>query len=133
MSERKGPRLTRLEHEVMDVVWRLGRASVREIHEALPEPKRGAYTTVQTIVARLEEKGAVRRVRKIGNAFIFEPATTRASARGRLVDEVLEQVGGARPLMAHLVETGEVSLEDLRELEDLVRRLGRDARGGRGK
>jgi BlaI family penicillinase repressor len=133
MADRRGARLTRLEHEVMDVIWRLGRASVREIHEGLPEAKRGAYTTIQTIVARLEEKGAVRRVRKIGNAFIFEPAMTRASARVRLVDEVLEQVGGARPLMAHLVETGEVSLEDLRELEDLVRRLGRDARGGKAK
>src|SRR5262245_40974304 len=133
MAERRGARLTRLEHEVMDVVWRLGRASVREIHEALPESKRGAYTTVQTIVARLEEKEAVRRVRKIGNAFIFEAAVTRAAARVWLVDEVLEQVGGARPLMAHLVETGEVSMQDLKELEDLVRRLGRDDRGGKGR
>jgi BlaI family transcriptional regulator, penicillinase repressor len=133
MAERRGARLTRLEHEVMEVLWRLERASVREIHEALPDSKRGAYTTIQTIVARLEEKGAVRRVRKIGNAFIFEAAVTRASARVRLVDEVLEQVGGARPLMAHLVETGEVSLEDLRELEELVRRLGREARGGKSR
>ena len=130
MRERQGPRLTRLEHEVMDVVWRLGRASVREIHEALPESKRGAYTTVQTIVARLEEKGAVRRVRKIGNAFIFEPAITRRAAHRRLVDEVLARVGGTRSLMAHLVESGEISLADLRAMEEMVRRLGDEARGG---
>ena len=129
MAVRRGVRLTRLEHEVMDVLWGLSRASVREIHEAIPERKRGAYTTIQTIVARLEEKGAVRRVRKIGNAFIFEPAITREAARGRLVEDLLEQVGGARPLMAHLVEAGEVSLEDLRELEEMVRRLAREGRG----
>jgi predicted transcriptional regulator len=123
------PRLTRLEHEVMEVLWRLGRASIREIREALPEAKRGAYTTVQTIVSRLEEKGAVRQVRKIGNAFIFEPAVTRGAARRRLVDDFLKLVGGARPLMAHLVETGEISLEDLRDLEGMVQRLESEARG----
>jgi predicted transcriptional regulator len=128
-----GARLTRLEHELMDVLWRLGRASVREIHEAIPDAKRGAYTTVQTIVARLEEKGAVRRVRKIGNAFIFEPAISRGDARRRLVGDFLERVGGARPLMAHLVETGEVSLEDIREMERMVRSLEGETRGGRRK
>jgi BlaI family transcriptional regulator, penicillinase repressor len=126
-------RLTRLEHELMDVLWRLGRASVREIHEAIPETRRGAYTTVQTILARLEEKGAVRRVRKIGNAIIFEPAVSRGAARRRLVDDFLERIGGARPLMAHLVETGEVSLEDLQELENMVRRLEGETRGSRRK
>lgn len=123
-------KLTRLEHEVMEVLWRLDRAvSIREIREALPASRRGAYTTVQTIVARLEEKGAVRQVRKIGNAFIFEPAVTRGAARRRLVDDFLELVGGARPLMAHLVETGEISLDDLRDLEDMVHRLGPETRG----
>lgn len=133
MAREQGPRLTQLEQEVMDVLWGLERASVREIHEAVPESKRGAYTTVQTILARLEEKGAVRRVRKIGNAIIFEPAITRRAAHRRLVDEVLARVGGTRSLMAHLVETGEISLADLRALEEMVRRLGDEARGGRRK
>jgi len=129
----QGPRLTQLEQEVMDVLWQLERASVREIHEAVPESKRGAYTTIQTILARLEEKGAVRRVRKIGNALIFEPAITRRAAHRRLVDEVLARVGGTRSLMAHLVETGEISLSDLRAMEEMMRRLGDEARGGRRK
>jgi predicted transcriptional regulator len=125
--------LTQLEQEVMDVLWRLERASVREIHEAIPESRRGAYTTIQTILARLEEKGAVRRVRKIGNAFILEPAITRKAAHRRLVDEVLARVGGTRSLMAHLVETGEISLADLRAMEEMVRRLEDDAGGARRK
>jgi len=129
----QGPRLSRLEQEVMDVLWQLGRASVREIHEALPESKRGAYTTIQTILARLEEKEAVRRVRKIGNAVIFEPAITQRAAHRRLVDDVLARIGGTRSLMAHLVETGEITLTDLRDLEDLVRRLGDEGRGSRKK
>ena len=133
MRREQGPRLSRLEQEVMDVLWQLGRASVREIHEALPESKRGAYTTIQTILARLEEKEAVRRVRKIGNAVIFEPAITQRAAHRRLVDDVLARIGGTRSLMAHLVETGEITLTDLRDLEDLVRRLGDEGRGSRKK
>jgi predicted transcriptional regulator len=133
MARQQGPRLTHLEQEVMNVLWRLGRASVREIHEGVPESKRGAYTTIQTILARLEEKGAVRRVRKIGNALIFEPEITRKAAHRRLVDDVLARIGGTRPLMAHLVETGEISLADLREMEEMVRRLGEAARGSRRK
>jgi predicted transcriptional regulator len=93
------------------------------VHEALPKAKRVAYTTVQTIVARLEEKGAVRRVKKIGNAFIFEPTVTRSAVHRRLVDDFLELLGGARPLMAHLVETGKLSLEDVRQLEDSLQKL----------
>lgn len=107
----------------MTALWELGPASVREIQEKLPERKRPAYTTVQTIVYRLEEKGAVRRVKKIGNAHIFEANVTRKSAHRRLINELLELFGGsARPLMAHLVETGKLSLEDVRELEsDLLK------------
>ena len=87
----------------MDALWTLGTASVREVQEHLPEQKRPAYTTVQTIVYRLEEKGAVRRVKKIGNAHVFEPAVTRKAAQRRLVDDLLGLFGGsARPLMAHL-------------------------------
>src|SRR5262245_63165881 len=102
----------------MSVLWKLGRASVREIMELLPETKRPAYTTVQTIVYRLEEKGALRRLKKIGNAHVFEAAVTRQAAQRRVIDEVLDLFGGsARPLMAHLVESGRLTLEDVRELE----------------
>lgn len=111
-------RLTRFELEVMDHLWRLGRASVRELLEALPARRRPAYTTVQTIVRRLEEKGAARLVRKIGNAHIYEPAVTRDAAYRRLVKEFLDIFGGsARPLMAHLAESGELTLEDVHALE----------------
>jgi len=105
----------------MQVLWEIGSGSVREIQERLPEKRRPAYTTVQTIVRRLEEKEAVRRLKKIGNAFIFEPLITRRSAHHRLINELLDSFGGsARPLMAHLAETGKLSLEDLKELEDIV-------------
>ena len=119
--KKKAIRLTKFEMEVMGPLWGLGRASVREIQELLPEKKRPAYTTVQTIVRRLEGKGAVRRVRKIGNAFIFEPLVTRQAAHSRLITELLEVFGGsARPLMSHLAETGKLSLEDLKELEEAM-------------
>src|SRR5215210_7262026 len=116
-------KLTKLELELMEMLWEIGPASVRELQEKLPEKKRPAYTTVQTIVYRLEEKGAVRRVKKIGNAHIFEATVTKKSAHRRLINELLTLFGGsARPLMAHLVETGKLSLEDVRELEsDLLR------------
>jgi predicted transcriptional regulator len=122
----------------MSALWELGTASVREIQEKLPEKKRPAYTTVQTIVYRLEEKGAVRRTKKIGNAHIFEATVTRKSAHRRLINELLALFGGsARPLMAHLVETGKLSLEDVRELEsDLLRQQDeqpKDEAGSAGK
>lgn len=119
MIREKNVKLTRFELEVMTALWELGAASVRELQEKLPEKKRPAYTTVQTIVYRLEEKGAVRRVKKIGNAHIFEAAVTRNSAHRRLINELLDLFGGsARPLMAHLVETGKLSLDDVREVEN---------------
>jgi len=121
VDRRKSIKLTRFELEIMQVLWELGTGSVREIQERLPEKRRPAYTTVQTIVRRLEEKEAVRRLKKIGNAFIFEPLITRRSAHHRLINDLLESFGGsARPLMAHLAETGKLSLEDLKELEDIV-------------
>jgi len=102
----------------MSALWDLGTASVREIQEHLPVQKRPAYTTVQTIIYRLEEKGAVRRVKKIGNAHIFEPVVTRQATHRRLIGELLDLFGGsARPLMAHLVEIGKLTLDDIRELE----------------
>ncbi len=109
--------LTKFETEVMSVLWRLGEASVREVQEAIDRADRPAYTTVQTIVQRLEQKGAVRRTRKTGNAFFFEPAVTRKSVYRRLVEELLDLVGGSQPLVAHLVETGKLSLDDLKAIE----------------
>lgn len=121
MAGKQNIKLTRFEFEIMDALWRLERASVREILEALPEKKRPAYTTVQTIVRRLETKGAVRRVKRIGNAQIFEPAITRKASHRRLIEEMLNIFGGSRPLMAHLAETGKLSLDDVRELETLLK------------
>ena len=111
-------RLTPFELEIMDLLWRLGEASVREVREEIPEGSRPAYTTVQTIIQRLEQKGAVRRSRKIGNALMFEPAITRKSAYRRLVDELVDLFGGsAQPLVAHLLDSGKLTLEDIKALE----------------
>ena len=115
---KKAIRLTRFELEILELLWPLGEASVREVQEAIPEKSRPAYTTVQTIVQRLEQKGAVRRTRKIGNALMFAPAITRKSAYRRLIDELLDLFGGsAQPLVAHLLESGKLTLEDLKALE----------------
>lgn len=131
MVKQKQVRLTRLELEVMGAVWALGTGSVREIQEQLPEHKRPAYTTVQTIIYRLEEKGAVRRVKKIGNAHIFEAVVTRKAAHNRLIDELLHVFGGSpRSLMAQLVETGQLTLEDIRELEATLAELGTQKTSG---
>ncbi len=106
--------------EIMQALWSLERASIREVQEYLPERKRGAYTTIQTMVRRLEEKGAVRRVKKIGNAYIFEPTFSRSLAHNKIVSELLDLFGGSvRPLMAHLLETGRLSLADIQELENI--------------
>jgi BlaI family penicillinase repressor len=122
--------ITRFELEILDVLWRLGEASVREVCDALAEKKRPAYTTVQTIVQRLEQKGAVRRTRKIGNALMFEPAVTRKSAYRRVLDDLLELFGGsAQPVVAQLLESGKLTLEDLRALEQ--HETARRKKGGR--
>ena len=118
---RKTIKLTKFEMEIMEMLWDLGNASVREILDALPDRKRPAYTTVQTIVRRLEDKGAVRRSRRVSNAYIFEPVLTRRAARSRLITEFLELFGGsARPLMSQLAESGKISLEDIREMERIL-------------
>jgi len=114
--------LTKFETEVMSVLWRLGEANVREVQDAIDRAERPAYTTVQTIVQRLEQKGAVRRTRKSGNALYFEPAITRKSVYRRLVDELIDLVGGSQPLVAHLVETGRLSLDDLKAIEKAAKR-----------
>src|SRR5947209_20423710 len=113
--------LTKFETEVMSVLWRLGESTVREVQDAIDRDERPAYTTVQTIVQRLEQKGAVRRTRKIGNALLFEPLITRKSAYRRIIDELLDMVGGSQPLVAHLMESGKLSLDDLKAIEKAQR------------
>jgi predicted transcriptional regulator len=120
------PRLTKLELQVMDKLWTQGASSVREIQEAFPEKERPAYTTVQTMVYRLEGKKAVRRMKKIGNAHIFEAAISRNAAQRRLIDELLSFFGGRpQPVVAHLVETGKLTLDDVQEAEQLIRKLSK--------
>ena len=120
------PKLTKLELQILDALWRKGEASIREIQEAFPKP-RPAYTTIQTTVYRLETKKAVRRGRKIGNAHIFEPAIARDTARRRLLDEILAFFGGkAQPMMAQLAEAGKLTREDLRELERTLDQIERE-------
>jgi len=115
--------LSRLELEVLRPLWRLEQATIREIREALPETRRPEYTTVQTIVYRLEEKGAVARMKKIGNAHVFAPAVSHKSTVGALVEDLIRRLGGtAEPLMAHLVESGQIGLKDLRELEAMMQK-----------
>jgi BlaI family transcriptional regulator, penicillinase repressor len=117
------PKLTRLELQILEALWAHGKASIREIQEAFPEP-RPAYTTIQTTVYRLEGKKAVRRVRKISNAHIFEPIVARDVARHRLLDEILSLFGGrAQPMMAQLAEAGKLTIEDVRELEKTIEKL----------
>lgn len=116
-------KFTRLELEILEALWRHQKASIREIQEAFPEP-RPAYTTIQTTVYRLEGKGAVRRVRKISNAHIFEPTVARDVTRHGLLDEILSFFGGrAQPMMAQLAEAGKLTMEDVRELEKTIKRL----------
>ena len=120
------PRLTRLELRIMEALWNHGASSIREIQEAFPERDRPAYTTVQTMVYRLEVKKAIRRVKKIGNAHIFEAVVSRNAAQRRLIDELLSFFGGrTQPVMAHLIESGQLTLEDVQEAEQALRRLAR--------
>ena len=120
------PRLTRLELRIMEALWNHGASSIREVQEAFPEQDRPAYTTVQTMVYRLEGKKAIRRVKKIGNAHIFEAVVSRNAAQRRLIDELLSFFGGrTQPVMAHLIESGQLTLEDVQEAEQALRRLAR--------
>jgi BlaI family penicillinase repressor len=118
------PKLTRLELKIMETLWSQSQASIREIQEAFPEKNRPAYTTVQTTVYRLEAKRALRRVRKISNAHIFEAAISRDAAQRRLIDDLLGLFGGrTQPVMAHLIESGRLTLEDVKEAEQTLRKL----------
>jgi BlaI family transcriptional regulator, penicillinase repressor len=116
-------KLSKLDLQILEALWNHGKASIREIQEAFPEP-RPAYSTVQTIVYRLETKGALRRVRKIGNADIFEPLVPREVTRHKIIDEILSFFGGkAQPMMAQLAEARKLTLDDVRDLEKRILEL----------
>lgn len=126
------PGFSKRESQIMNILWRGGPTSIREIHEALPPP-RPVYNTIQTIVYRLEAKKAVRRRRKIGNALIFEAAVTREGAHRRLLDQVLGVFGGSiHPVMAHWFESGRLTQAEVDEAEELFRRLAADRSTRRG-
>src|ERR1051325_222638 len=118
------PKLGKLELQIMEALWSRGPCSVREIQESFPAKRRPAYTTVQTMVYRLETKKALRRIKKIATALIFEAVVTREAAERRLIDDLLGLFGGrSRPIMAHLVESGTLSLDDVREAERALLKL----------
>ena len=120
----KTPKLAKLEFQIMDILWSRGESSIREIQDGLEAKRKPAYTTIQTMVYRLEAKHVVRRVRKVGNFHIFAPAISREAAQRTLVDDLLALFGGrTQPVMAHLVESGRLSLEDVKEAEDALRKL----------
>jgi BlaI family penicillinase repressor len=121
------PRLSRLELQVMEILWARGACSVRELQEAFPEKDRPAFTTVQTILTRLEAKKAVRLTKRIGKANIFEAAISQKRAHGRLIDELLE-LFGSKPVMAHMVRAGHLTLEDIKEAEQELRKLAQRER-----
>jgi BlaI family transcriptional regulator, penicillinase repressor len=118
------PSLSRLELKIMDALWTHGASSVRQVQETFPERKRPAYTTVQTMMYRLEAKKAVRRVRKISNAHIFEAVISREATQRKLVDEFLALFGGRpQPVMSHLIESGKLTLDDIKEAEKALREM----------
>ena len=120
------PRLSKLEMQIMEALWSRGASSIREIQEAFPERDRPAYTTIQTTVYRLEGKKAVRRAKKISNAHIFEAVVSRNAAQRRLIDDLLGLFGGrTQPVMAHLIESGKLTLDDVEEAEKTLRRMAR--------
>jgi predicted transcriptional regulator len=120
------PKLSKLELQIMQVLWDRGALSIREIQEGFPEEDRPAYTTIQTTVYRLETKKAVQRVKKISNAHIFEATISRQSAQRRLIDDLLGLFGGrSQPVMAHLIESGKLTMDDVKEAERLLNELSK--------
>lgn len=120
------PKLSKLELQIMDVLWERGIVSIREIQEGFPEKKRPAYTTIQTTVYRLEAKKAVRRVKKISNAHMFEAVVSRGAAHRRLIDDILSLFGGrSQPVMAQLIESGKLTLEDVEEARRTLQSLSK--------
>jgi BlaI family penicillinase repressor len=115
------PKLSKLEFQIMETLWDKNECSIREIQEAFPAKKRPAYTTIQTTIYRMETKGVVHRLRKVGNFHMFAPAITRDAAQRRLIDDILALFGGrGQPVMAHLIEAGKLSLDDVKEAERLL-------------
>lgn len=122
------PKLSKLEFQIMETLWNKGECSIREIQEAFPARTRPAYTTVQTTVNRMEAKDVVERVRKVGNFHVFAPAVSREAAQRRVIDDMLALLGGrSQPVMAHLIEAGKLSLEDVKEAERLLRDLSKES------
>lgn len=120
-------KLSKLEFRVMETLWTRNECSIREIQESFPAKKRPAYTTIQTTVYRMEAKGVVHRLKKVGNFHVFAPAISRESAQRRLLDDLVAVFGGrGQPVMTHLIESGKLSLEDVKEAERLLRRLSEE-------
>ena len=116
------PKLSKLELKIMEALWTKGASSVREIQEHFPARRRPAYTTVQTMVYRLEAKNALKRTKKIGNAHIFEAVISQAAAQSKLIDDLLGLFGGrAQPLMSHLIESGQLTLADIEDARAALR------------
>jgi BlaI family penicillinase repressor len=121
-----GPKLTKLELAIMETLWTRGESSIREVQEAFPEKTRPAYTTIQTTMYRLEAKGSLRRVKKVGNFHIFAAAVSRDAAQRRLIDDLLALFGGrTQPVMAHLIESGKLTMADVKDAEKALRELER--------
>jgi len=123
------PKLSKLEYQIMETLWDKNECSIREIQDAFPARKRPAYTTIQTTVYRMETKKIVQRTRKVGNFHLFAPVVSRAAAQRRLIDDILALFGGrGQPVMAHLIETGKLSLDDVKEAEKLLRSQSKEER-----
>ena len=123
------PKLSKLEFQIMETLWGKNECSIREIQDAFPAKKRPAYTTIQTTIYRMETKGVVHRLRKIGNFHVFAPAISRDAAQRRVIDDILAFFGGrGQPVMAHLIETGKLSLDDVKEAERLLRNQSKESK-----
>ena len=121
------PKLSKLEFKIMETLWARNECSIRDIQESFPAKKRPAYTTVQTTVYRMEAKGIVNRLKKVGNFHVFAPAISRDAAQRRLMDDLLALFGGrGQPVMTHLIESGKLSMEDVKEAERLLRSLSKE-------
>jgi predicted transcriptional regulator len=118
------PKLSKMELQIMEALWTRGACAIREIHEAFPAKKRPGFTTIQTMVYRLESKNALRLAKRIGRANIFEAVLTRAEVRGRLIDDLLSLFGG-KPVVAHLVKAGHLTVEDVKQAQEELRRLSK--------
>ena len=116
-------KLSKLEFQIMEALWKGHELSIREIQDSFPSRRKPAYTTIQTTIYRMEAKEIVRRVRKVGNFHLFAAVVSRAAAQRRLIDDLLEFFGGrSQPLMAHLIDSGKLSLEDVKEAEKVLQK-----------